>query len=151
MKQHSVIRTTYLAVAVAATGILASCGGGDAEVAQADAAPADVAAPDAEYGLVSPEEAAALAADGITVIDVRTPEEFAEGHIDGAEMIDFYTDSFVDDIAALDPDQEYLLYCRSGNRSGQTFALMQELGFEQVYDMDGGMNAYQAEGLPLAP
>ena len=52
--------------------------------------------------------------------------KFADGHIDGAVMIDFYADSFADDIAALDPDATYLVYCRSGNRSGQTTALMAE-------------------------
>lgn len=50
---------------------------------------------------------------------------------------------------ALDPDDTYLLYCRSGNRSGQTAALMQQLGFENVYDMDGGVVAYGEQGLPL--
>ncbi len=64
-------------------------------------------------------------------------------------MIDFYEPGFADEIAALDPEGEYLLYCRSGNRSGQTAALMAELGFEQVWDLDGGVIAYGAAGLDL--
>ena len=99
---------------------------------------------------MSPQQALDLSNDPeVVVIDVRTPEEFDEGHIDGAEMIDFYADTFGDDIAALDQDETYLLYCRSGNRSGQTAALMAQLGFDSVYDMDGGVLAYSAEGLPL--
>jgi rhodanese-related sulfurtransferase len=78
---------------------------------------------------------------------VRTPDEFAAGYIDGATLIDFYEPDFADAIAALDRDGEYLLYCRSGSRSGQASALMAELGFDQVYDLDGGMVAYEAAGL----
>ncbi|MDJ0768415.1 MAG: rhodanese-like domain-containing protein [Ilumatobacter sp.] len=134
--------------ALAAVLVLAACGGDsdDASVAAAEgsATPA--------YGLVTPAQAAALAADpDITVIDVRTPEEFGEGHVEGATMIDFYTDTFADEIAALDRDGEYLLYCRSGNRSGQTAALMEQLGFEQVYDLDGGVRAWAADGRTLTP
>lgn len=107
-------------------------------------------APAVPYGLVSPATGAELAVDpDITVLDVRTPEEFAEGHLEGATMIDFYADTFTDELAALDPDQTYLVYCRSGNRSGQTFAMLDELGFGQVYDLDGGVLAWQSAGLPL--
>jgi rhodanese-related sulfurtransferase len=160
------MRTTsgsLISLALAAT-VLAGCGGGDdaepvAEAAAEPAAEVAAEAPDeapAEaparpaVGLVTPQQAAELAvADGITVIDVRTPEEFAEGHIEGATLIDFYEPGFANEIAALDPDGEYLIYCRSGNRSGQTFGLMAELGFAQVWDLDGGVNAYGAAGLPL--
>ena len=153
-------RTLLAATALAVT-VLAGCGGGDdAEpVAEAAAEPAAEPAPAVEptseeivkqpSGLVTPQYAAELAHAGVTVIDVRTPEEYAEGHIDGAALIDFYEPGFVDEIAALPLDGEYLIYCRSGNRSGQTFGLVSELGFEQVWDMDGGVNAYGAAGLPL--
>ena len=150
-----------LALAAAGTLALAACGGDDAAegpVAEAVAEgpvdePTPAAATDAPmFGLVSPQQALELSGNpDITVIDVRTPEEFAEGHIDGAAMIDFYAATFADDMAGLDPDGTYLLYCRSGNRSGQATALMQQLGFERVYDMDGGVVAYGGQGLPLVP
>jgi rhodanese-related sulfurtransferase len=143
--------------------VLVSCGGDD-DAGPVEAAPAAQAddrgagdvtaggsdAPD--YGLVTPTEASMLAGDpGITVIDVRTPEEYAEGHLADADLlIDFYEGTFADEIAALDPDGEYLIYCRSGNRSGQTYELMRQLGFEQVYDLDGGVVAHTAAGLPLS-
>jgi phage shock protein E len=102
------------------------------------------------HGLVTPQQAAELATDSdITVIDVRTPEEFAEGHIEGAMMIDFSAPDFADRVAELDPEQEYLVYCRSGNRSGQAVAIMRKLGFDRVFDMEGGTVAYAAAGLPL--
>ena len=137
-------RVRMAAAAAAVTFALASCGGESSDDA-ASVVSSDADAP--AYGLVTPGEAALLAADvDVEVIVVRTPVEFADGHIEGAVMIDFYADSFAEDIAALDPDATYLVYCRSGNRSGQATALMAELGFEQVYDLDGGVIAWDAQG-----
>lgn len=100
--------------------------------------------------IVSPEDGAELQADtDVVVLDVRTPEEFAEGHLDGALMIDFYESDFADRIAELDPDASYLIYCRSGNRSGQTGAIMETLGFGDVANIDGGIVAWSDAGLPL--
>lgn len=101
--------------------------------------------------LVSVDDGAALQddpPDDLVILDVRTPEEFAEGHLDGAIMVDFYDDDFADQLAELDPDVPYLLYCRSGNRSGQTLAMMEDLGFTDVADVDGGINAWGEAGLP---
>lgn len=100
--------------------------------------------------LVSPADAQTLVESGeVQVIDVRTPEEYAEGHIDGATLIDFYEPDFADRIAELDPDGEYVVYCRSGNRSSQATALMAEQGFRDVNDVDGGIVAWEAAGLPV--
>jgi len=83
------------------------------------------------------------------VLDVRTADEFAEGHIEGAVMLDFYDPDFAAQIAELDPDVPYLLYCRSGNRSGQTTEIMDQLGFTDVADVDGGILAWADAGLPV--
>jgi 3-mercaptopyruvate sulfurtransferase SseA len=64
-------------------------------------------------------------------------------------MIDFYRNDFANQLAELDPDVPYELSCRSGSRSGQTTAIMEELGFQLVQDVDGGSLAWQAAGLPL--
>jgi len=99
---------------------------------------------------VAPQAAAGLAADGThTVLDVRTPEEFDSGHLEDAVNIDFYEAAFADEIAQLDRDASYVLYCRSGNRSGQTLALMRELGFTDVHDVAGGIVAWSEAGLPI--
>lgn len=126
--------------------LLSACGGDPAEPVGAAGSP--------EEGLrrVSADAAADIAADppaGLVVLDVRTPEEFAQGHLDGAVMIDFYRDDFSDRLAELDRDVPYLLYCRSGNRSGQTLAIMEQLGFRDVADVDGGITAWQGAGLPV--
>lgn len=102
--------------------------------------------------VVSPSDASSIQnepPEGLVVLDVRTPEEFAEGHLEGATMIDFYSPDFRDRLAELDPDQPYLIYCRSGNRSGQTRAILEELEFGDVADVDGGIVAWQAKGLPV--
>jgi len=82
------------------------------------------------------------------IIDVRTLQEFSEGHLDNAVLMDFYEDDFAAAIDDLDRDQPYVIYCRSGNRSGQTRQLMEDLGFTDVVDIDGGIESWLAEGLP---
>ena len=102
--------------------------------------------------VVSPDDAASVQDNppaGLQIIDVRTPEEFADGHLEGAQMIDFYEGDFAARISELDRSQPYLVYCRSGNRSGQTRELMEDLGFTDVRDLDGGAVAWAAAGHDL--
>jgi rhodanese-related sulfurtransferase len=80
------------------------------------------------------------------IIDVRTPEEYAAGHIDNATLIDFYAENFKTEIGKLDRAKTYFLYCRSGNRSGQAQDIMKEMGFISVYNMTGGITDWQAAG-----
>ena len=97
-------------------------------------------------------DAAAIAAASpadLRVLDVRTPEEFADGHLEGAVLVDFYDADFADQLAALDPDVPYLLYCRSGNRSGETLGVMEQLGFTSVANVDGGIIAWADAGLAV--
>ncbi len=84
-----------------------------------------------------------------TLLDLRTDEEIATGYIDGAAQIDFYEPTFSGDLEALDRDAHYLVYCNSGNRSAQTVREMKELGFTQVTELDGGIVAWNAAGLPV--
>jgi rhodanese-related sulfurtransferase len=73
------------------------------------------------------------------IIDVRTPAELAEGSIDGHIMINVMDPAFPGKIAALDKSKPYYIYCRSGNRSGQVCNYMSGLGFEQLYNLQGGI------------
>lgn len=136
-------------VVVSALGI-AACG---SETPKASS-PAATAAAEAAAGVrvVSPVAAQDLLADGTrTLIDVRTPEEFAEGHLPGAELIDFNAPDFAERIGALDRNTQYVIYCRSGNRSSQARALFTSLGFTDVADIDGGILAWTEAGLPVSP
>jgi rhodanese-related sulfurtransferase len=83
------------------------------------------------------------------LIDLRTPEEYVQGRLFGATLIDFYSEDFDAQLAALDRNATYYIYCNSGNRSGQTLQKMRELGFTTVYDLGGGIQAWQAENLPV--
>ena len=82
------------------------------------------------------------------VLDVRTAEEFADGHLEGAINIDFNGSGFRDQIAELDAAQTYLLHCRSGARSSQAKVILTGLGFSAVYHLDGGIMAWEKAGLP---
>ena len=82
-----------------------------------------------------------LAADEkAVVLDVRTEEEVADGIIPNAIHIDIYRgQEFIEEIEGLDKDKHYYVYCRSGNRSGQACRIMEELGFENAYNLEGGI------------
>ena len=86
---------------------------------------------------------------GVITVDVRTPGEFMTGHIQGAQNIDFESGSFESDIAALDKNATYAVYCRSGNRSGQAVAMMHEAGFHNVYNLEGGVIDWTNSGMML--
>ena len=150
-------RSFLAAGAVVAFG-LTSCGGGDANTATdanaaTDSTTATVQTVDAAgIRVVDPEQAALTIADppdDLVILDVRTQEEFDEGHLDGAVLLDFYRDDFAAELATFDPTVPYVLYCRSGNRSGQARAIMDDLGFESVEDIDGGIVGWQEAGLPV--
>ena len=83
------------------------------------------------------------------IIDVRTPEEFNEGHIENAVNIDFNSETFKEDLDKLDKNKTYFIYCRSGNRSGRAIPIMKGLGFKEVYNLSAGMQEWIAEGLPV--
>ena len=83
------------------------------------------------------------------VIDVRTPQEYAEGHLQGAMNIDVQSDSFERQVSELETGGRYVVYCRSGNRSAQAVELMTKLGFQQVVDAGGLQDAARATGLPV--
>ena len=84
-----------------------------------------------------------------TVIDVRTPAEFAEGHLEGAVNSDVSAPTFASEISQLPVDGEYVIYCRSGNRSAQAVSQMTELGFTNLTDVGGVQQASAATGLPV--
>ncbi len=130
-------------VAVSLTGCSGSTGSGStglATVAAAASAPANGAEVDAATF------AAAMKRPGTVVLDVRTPAEFAEGHLAGAVNLDVNAADFRTKVGARAKDVPYAVYCRSGNRSGTALAIMKALGFTQTYHLGGGITAWTAAG-----
>lgn len=79
------------------------------------------------------------------ILDVRTPDEFKNGHIKGAINIDFYN-NFLNHIGKLNKSKNYLLYCRSGNRSNTALKIMGKAGFKNVFHLKNGIISWK---LPL--
>ncbi|MGI9666921.1 MAG: rhodanese-like domain-containing protein [Acidimicrobiia bacterium] len=125
-----------LMAAVAAATALAGCGGSDS-AAMLETVPSEEAA---AYLNGNPDA---------VVLDIRTPEEFSEGIIEGAVNIDFYEADFATQLDQLDKDASYVVYCRSGNRSGQSMNTFEDLGFTQVTEIDGGIVDWYASGYPV--
>lgn len=99
---------------------------------------------------LSIEEFASKAAEpNIIVLDVRTPGEFAQGRLANAINVDFQSGSFEQEVSKLDKNATYAVYCRSGNRSGEAVKVMEDLGFTDMYDMNGGVIDWAAAGKPL--
>ncbi len=87
--------------------------------------------------------------DNFIILDVRTPQEYSSGHLENAVNSDYYSSTFQDSLAALDKDKVYLVYCRSGNRSQKAINIMEELGFNTVYNMLGGIVKWIEEDLSI--
>ena len=122
--------TALILAAVLAVGGLSACSGGS----------------DAVTAVTPADAIAVLAEPGVTVLDVRTPAEFDSGHLAGAVNIDIEGGAFEQQVADLPQDATYVVYCRSGNRSGTATKQLADLGFTDVYDVEGGIVAWQAAG-----
>ena len=84
--------------------------------------------------------------DNAVVLDVRTPEEVDAGAIEGAEVINLFDSDFNEQVEKLDKSKAYFIYCRSGRRSANACKIMGEKGFEELYNLEGGYIAWQANG-----
>jgi rhodanese-related sulfurtransferase len=83
------------------------------------------------------------------ILDIRTPAEYQAGHIAHAVLIDYYSKNFSYNINQLDKSKTYIVYCRSGNRTGKSLDLFRKLNFNRVYNLKSGINEWLALGLPL--
>lgn len=122
---------------LAASLALSGCGSSGETTTTVEAG--SVQAPRGEH--VDADTFRASLGDDVTIIDVRTPQEFAEGHMAGAVNLDVGDPAFVDQVADLDPEGTYAVYCRSGNRSRAAMELMQDAGVEDVFGLEGGIGA----------
>jgi rhodanese-related sulfurtransferase len=85
----------------------------------------------------------------VVILDVRTPAEFAEGHLPGAVLIDFRAPDFVERVAKLDKSKQYLVHCAAGGRSARACAKLETLGFTNLVNLEGGLNAWKGAGKPV--
>lgn len=96
---------------------------------------------------VKTEQAAKDIAAGIQILDVRTPEEWNEGYIQGAKLVTFPADDFAEKATkALDPEKPVLVYCRGGGRSAKAAKLLRDAGFKDVRELAGGITTWENEG-----
>ncbi len=87
-----------------------------------------------------------LADDEVVLLDVRTDDEYHSAHLPGARQLNFNSPDFENQLEELPKEQTYMVYCHSGNRSRKAMNKMKEMGFEKVYNMDGGISAWQDAG-----
>ena len=136
-----------LAGALLLTPTLAACGS-STEAAPAPTTSASQPAAPVRVGV--PEWIPVAQSPGTVIIDVRTPEEFNAGHVQGALNIPVEYADFAQQVAALDPATTYAIYCRTGNRSAVATAQMGSMGYLHLYDLDGGFSDLEAAGIPTA-
>jgi phage shock protein E len=144
-------------ITLIALGALTACSQAEtpnaqaAQPAQAQSVPSQVQeSAEMQVTYVNATEAleAMRARPDLVVIDVRTPAEFAEGHIEGALNIDYRNANFSTEIAKLDGSQDYIIHCRSGHRSKASLEKFKEQGFSHIIHMDGGILGWNKANLP---
>jgi len=100
--------------------------------------------------VITPEEMKEISkVEDMQLIDVRTPEEYEEGYIEGFQNIDFYSENFAQDIEKLDKSKPVIVCCRSGRRSADCAKQLEEKGFVKIYDLEGGIAKWEFEGLDI--
>ena len=106
------------------------------------------------FGTILPKDAFDLIQQNkgnpdFVLIDIRTPEEFMSGYIEGAVNINYHDNDFIEKLDKLDKNKTYLIYCRTGRRSSDTINVMKRLKFNEVYRILGDIVRWKAEGLPV--
>jgi len=143
-------RSRSRGLAAAALAISAMVAIAPLSACSSDAPASSSASPAAGQHVAASDFATAMKQPGTIVLDVRTPAEFAEGHLPQAKNIDLESADFATQIASLDKNATYAVYCRSGNRSGSALEQMSAAGFTHVYDLADGIVAWQSMGGSMA-
>ena len=100
--------------------------------------------------VISPEEMQEISQiEGVQLVDVRTPEEYDEGYIEGFQNIDFFSNTFSQEIEKLDKSKPVIVYCRTGRRSADCAKQLEEKGFVKIYDLEGGIAKWEFEGFDV--
>ena len=99
-----------------------------------------------EINIISESDFVEIQDSDYTLIDVRTQDEFDLGHIDGAINLDFYSETFQNDILSLPKNETIVLYCRTNNRSSKTANILKENGFKEISVLEGGITEWVKNG-----
>lgn len=142
-----IYRKSAFVLALLSSSTLVACGGDStSDVKSLDTQPVVTDVADNAATADSVEDGAA---EEIVLIDVRTTEEFAEGHLEGALNLNVEDGTLEEALAGLDPNETYQVYCRSGRRSAIAYDLMVANGFANVTDLGSVEEAVAATGLPI--
>jgi rhodanese-related sulfurtransferase len=101
-----------------------------------------------DSSLVTPEELS-LKQEEIILIDVRTPQEFEQGHLENSVNINIADRSFKEEVGKLDRSEPVYVYCKVGGRSAKAASILREMGFEEVYDLEGGIRNWEKSGMKV--
>ena len=99
-----------------------------------------------EINIISESDFVEIQDSDYTLIDVRTQDEFDLGHIDGAINLDFYSETFQNDILSLPKNETIVLYCRTNNRSSKTANILKQNGFKEISVLEGGITEWVKNG-----
>ena len=99
-----------------------------------------------EINIISESDFVEIQGSDYTLIDVRTQDEFDLGHIDSAINLDFYSETFQNDILSLPKNETIVLYCRTNNRSSKTANILKENGFKEISVLEGGITDWVKNG-----
>ena len=139
------MKTTFLSALLLLSGIYACQPNSKTETASIEST-----SPTASASVITltAQEFATKSSAG-TIIDVRTAGEVAQGKIEGAVVIDFYSPDFLDQVSQISKDQEVYLYCAVGARSEEAARMLLQQGYTKVYHLQGGIQAWYQEGLQV--
>ena len=143
------IRTLGVALAAAALSLtvpLAACSSSDTANVPTDVVVETPATPER---VDAKTFAVVVATPGITIIDVRSPGEYAQSHIDGAVNYNVEGPDFANQIMGLDPGGVYAVYCQSGNRSQVAVGHMASIGVNSIFELESGITGWESAGSPV--
>ncbi|WP_425391674.1 rhodanese-like domain-containing protein [Ekhidna sp.] len=98
---------------------------------------------------IDAEKVVQLVEKGVTIVDIRTPAEYQSGHIPGVIHIDFLNKVFLDSMQSLNKGEPVIIHCASGGRSAKAAKMLQEAGFDKIYDYSGGFKDWSSRGLKI--
>lgn len=99
------------------------------------------------YTTVHVEDLRAAQGQGVTILDVRTPAEYAQGHVAGARLLPLQ--ELPERVGEVPQDRPVYVICHSGNRSAQASQILAKRGYRNIHNVDGGMNAWAGAGFPV--